>query len=168
MHSMPTLKQLEALPVRHTETVPTSYLDEMGHMNVQHYLGMASKAAGKILSACGVDRDYLEKKRSGTFALRQFLNYLAEVHAGDTVHVRIQMIGRDKKKFHMMHYLVNETTETLAATVEVLGAHADLELRRTTPMPDNIAARLDELIAQSRALGWDPPLCGLMRVRDEQ
>jgi hypothetical protein len=73
------------------------------------------------------------------------------------------MIGRSAKRIHFMLFMINESRDTLAATVETLGAHADMRLRRTSPYPPHIAARIDALIAESEALGWDAPVCGMIR-----
>ncbi|NWF67555.1 MAG: hypothetical protein HXY40_00575 [Chloroflexi bacterium] len=92
------------------------------------------------------------------------MRYLAEVHVGDTVTVRMRMIARGAKKLHYINYMVNETQGVLASTMEVLAAHADLLRRRTSPYPPEIAAQIDAMIAQHAALDWEAHLCGVIRV----
>ena len=50
----------------------------------------------------------------------------------------------------------------LAATQEHVGAHIDMNVRRMTPFPDDIARRFDQLVHEQNKVGWDPPLCGAM------
>jgi acyl-CoA thioester hydrolase len=52
----------------------------------------------------------------------------------------------------------------LAATGEFLGAHIDMNTRRTSPFAPQIAANLDRIIAEHSALGWDTPVSGAMKV----
>lgn len=58
--------------------------------------------------------------------------------------------------------MLNESTGALAATLEVLGAHADLRTRRTSSFPAPIAAQIDAVLDQQRRLAWEPPLCGVI------
>jgi acyl-CoA thioester hydrolase len=91
------------------------------------------------------------------------VRYLAECRVGDVVNVRGRMIGRSAKRIHFMLFMVNETNGMLAATIETLGAHADMKLRRTSPYPTPIAAQIDALIMESEKLDWEAPVCGAIR-----
>ena len=59
-------------------------------------------------------------------------------------------------------FMVNETRGTLASIFECVNSFADLTVRRTAPYPDEIAARIDTLLAKHRALDWAAPVCGVM------
>lgn len=155
-----TLIQLEALPLTHRATITDGYLDLMGHMNVRHYLGLFDDATWHFFAGFGMDHHYYTTSGNGSFALQQFIFYLAEVRADETVAVRSRVLARSSKRIQFMHFMVNETTGRLAATVESLGSHADLTARRTSPFPADIAARLDALLAQHQQLSWPAPICG--------
>ncbi|MFN8374982.1 MAG: thioesterase family protein [Anaerolineae bacterium] len=92
------------------------------------------------------------------------MRYLAEVHIGDTVTVRMRLMGRSARRIHYMNFMVNETQQALASTMEVLATHADLVARRSSPIPADIAARLDELLAQHKTLAWAVPLSGAIQL----
>lgn len=160
---MISLKKLNALPVYYRKTIPDDYLDVMGHMNIRWYMTLFDEAAWHFFNSFGMDRQYYEASNNGAFALKQFIRYLAEVHAGETVAVRTRVLGRSAKRIHFMHFLINETTGKLATTMESLGSHADLAARRTSPFPDSIAAVLDTMIAEQDQLGWAAPLCGVIQ-----
>lgn len=66
--------------------------------------------------------------------------------------------------FHFMCFMINETTGKLAATLEVLGTHADLTVRRASPLAPAIAAKLDKKLAKDATLGWEPPLSGAIKL----
>jgi acyl-CoA thioesterase FadM len=61
-----------------------------------------------------------------------------------------------------MGFMLNETHDRLASTLEALVAHADLRVRRSTPFPPSLAARLEGVLAEHAALDWEAPLSGIM------
>jgi len=160
---MISIEQLKTLPIFYRETIPPDYLDVMGHMNVRWYMTLFDEAAWRFFVSFGMDRDYYERYHSGAFALQHFIRYLAEVHVGETVSVRIRVLGRTTKRIHFMHFLFNETTGKLATTMEALASHADLSARNTSPFPEAIANRLDTLIAEHNQIDWEAPICGVIQ-----
>ena len=157
------LDLVRALPCYHQAHIPESYLDVMGHMNIQYYVALFNSAAVNLLISVGMTEAYIRTERNGAFALQQHINYVAEVHAGELVAIHGRVLGRSPKRLHFMLFMVNETTQKLAATLETLNAHADLDLRRTTPYPSPLAENLDTLLAEHTALPWPAPLSGAMR-----
>ncbi len=158
-----TQTQIEQLPLFHRITIPESYIDVFGHMNVRQYIGIFDDAAWHFFASFGMNEIYYHEVHAGAFALRQMINYIAEVHVGETVAIRSRMLGRSAKRFHFMQFMLNETTGKLAATIEVLGSHADTEARRTSPFPEDIAQQIDNIIATQNQLAWDAPICGILR-----
>jgi len=158
------LALLEALPVYFRKTIPAEYLDIMGHMNIRWYFDMFAKAGRKLFSAHGLDEDYFRGGNFGVFTLKQYIQYLAEVRVGQTVVIHTRLIGRSDKRFHFMHFMINDTTTQLAATFEALITHADLNIRRAAPMPSHIAQQFDVTLAKDGPLDWVTPVCGAMRL----
>src|SRR5207253_33620 len=99
--------------------------------------------------------------QAGTFALESHVRFIAEVLAGHRVSVRSRLIGRSAKLYHFLHFLVNETTGKLSATGEFIGGHVDMRVRRTSPLPPEITAVFDRLLAEHQRLEWKSPLCGV-------
>jgi acyl-CoA thioester hydrolase len=160
---IPTLTQLEQLPCFNRMTIGAEHLDVMGHMNVRHYIAIFDEAAWRFFASFGMDEAYYAGGEGGGFALQQSVRYLAECRVGDVVSVRARLIGRSAKRIHFMLFMVNETNGTLAATIETLGAHADMRIRRMSPYPPDLAAKIDAVIAESEALAWAAPVCGVIR-----
>ncbi len=159
-----TLTQLEQLPLTHRATVTEGYLDLMGHMNVRHYLGIFDDATWQFFASFGMDHHYYTASGNGSMALQQFIFYVAEVRADETVSIRSRLFGRTPKRLHCMHFMINDTTERLAATVESLVSHADLSARRASPYPPEIAAEIDIILAGHNQLDWQAPLCGAISL----
>jgi acyl-CoA thioester hydrolase len=158
------MASIEELPVYHRETISDEYLDLMGHMNVRWYMALFGKAAWNYYPILGLSQHYFRKTRTGTFALKQFIQYYAEVRVDQTVSVRIRFLNRSERRFHLMHFMINETTAKLAATLEILSTFADLKKRRSVPIPPEIARRMDAQLESNRQLKWEAQVCGVIHV----
>lgn len=164
MHQDSELKDIQNLPRYHTETIPEEYLDIMGHMNVRWYVVLFSRAVTGLFREIGMTEEYFAPGESGSFALRQFINYLAEVRVGEEISVHTRLVGRSEKRIHLVHFMVNQSRQVLSATMEALISHADLKLRKTSPFPPEIASRIDSLVSSCNELPWAPPLCGAIQA----
>lgn len=153
---------LTALPITHRAVIPDSYRDDMGHMNVMWYTYLFDRATVALFGLFGMDRAHLETNRAGCFALTQHFRYLAEVHIGKHVTVRSRVLGRSAKRFHLMHFMVIDDADRLAATAEFLGTYIDMTVRRSAPLPPTITEAFDRLLAEHSRVGWDAPACGAM------
>lgn len=160
---MVEISQINQLPCFHRATIPQEYLDVMGHMNIRHYMGLFDDAAWDFFAAFGMTQAYYDDTLGGAFALEQHIRYLAEVHVGESVAIYTRINGRSAKRIHFIHFMINETTSKLAATLEVIASHADRKIRRTSPFPPAIAAQIDQILVKHNRLGWDAPLCGVMK-----
>ena len=158
------LESIEKLPLYHREAIPADYLDAMGHMNVRWYMALFDTAVWQFFTSYGLDQDYFMKEQSGVFALKHFIQYYAEVKKEETVGIRIRLLGRSDKRLHFMAFMINESTGQLASTMEVLGTHADLTVRRASPLGSSIAKKIDEKLAKDAALDWEAPVSGVIKL----
>jgi acyl-CoA thioester hydrolase len=153
------------LPITAQAEIPTSYLDEMGHMNVMWYTHLFSRAVWGLFNLIGFDADYMQTHHAGSFALELHVRYLAEVKAGQHVTLRTRALGRTAKRIHYLHFLsIDEFDGKLSATGEIVSAHVDMNVRRQAPFPESIAAKFDELLEAHRQLKWEAPIVGTMRA----
>ena len=159
-----TVEQARHLPRYHHETIPEDYLDAMGHMNVRYYMAVFDNGGWKMLEAVGMDEAYYRENRAGGFGLRHFISYINEVHVGERVAVHSRLLGCSDTRIHFLHFMVNETRHTIAATLEGVGAHADLLARKITPYPPAVLQKIKALVREHQALDWDAPTCGILGV----
>jgi acyl-CoA thioester hydrolase len=164
MPPQPSLTQITELPRTHAAAIPPNYLDEMGHMNVMWYTYLFSQGIRGLLEHIGLNLDYIESKHAGTFALEKHVRYLAEVRVGEQVEVYSRAIARNGSRLHFVQFLVNATRGQLASIMETVSVHVDLNARRSSPMPSEIASQFDAMVAQHQTLSWQAPLCGIMGV----
>ncbi len=161
MPSLPSVSDLNVLPLHHQATIIPEYLDSMGHMNIQYYLHLYTRAIPSFYASLGMDETYF-RSHNGFFTLNHCISYYAEVLLGETVAIHSRMVGYSAKRLHFMFLMVNETTGRLASTLEELDTHADLTLRRTSAFPDVIMTRIHQRFAADARLDWQAPLCGVL------
>lgn len=145
-------------------TVPESYRDQNGHMNMRWYLAIFDDAGDKLYLQLSLTPDYHRRHGTGTFDLEHHLHFLSEVLPGDNVAVYARLVAHSAKRLHYLMFMVNETKDRLAATFECVASFADLSARRTVPFPPEIASKIAASVAAHATLNWPAPVCGVMRA----
>ena len=156
--------QVATLPCTHSETIPVSYLDEMGHMNVRWYTHLFSSGSTGFMQLIDLGWEKIAKQHGGTFILESHTRFLSEVRVGQTVHMHARLIGRSTKRYHLLQFMVNEDKQDISAVNEAVVAHIDLRMRRQASMPVDASRKLDEFLAEHQKLNWDPPVCGVIKA----
>ncbi len=133
------------LPVTARRRVPQSWTDYNGHMNETHYLEIASKASDRFMELIGCDAAYIKAGLS-FFTAENHIQYLEEVHAGEMLSVTTQVLSYTGKKLQLFHTILRENG-AVAATMETLLLHMDLNARRTALPPDDVVTRIEEFVA---------------------
>ena len=152
------------LPIMHRATIPESYLDDMGHMNVMWYTHLFGQATGGLFELIGLTDPYFQSNQAGSFALEQRFRYLAEVRVGEKVTIRSCVLGHSAKLLHAFHIMTKGDTNVVAATGEFIGAHVDMRVRRTSPFPPFILESLDRLVTEHGRVDADPKLKWTMKI----
>ncbi len=153
------------LPVLVEATVTPDHIDGNGHMNIRHYLELDTWSVVVICEDVGIDDIYRTQRRMGVFTAEHQLRYYREMQEGAKLSVHARVLARSDKAAHLMAFLVDRTNDRLANTLELVLVHVDLESRRVTPMPDDIADGFDRYVQQSAEQTWEAPVCGVMGVR---
>jgi acyl-CoA thioester hydrolase len=156
------LEKIAQLPTIYRLTIPETFLDENGHMNMRYYLHVFDDAGYPLANSLGLTPDYHAQHHTGGFDLEHHIHYMNEVRAGDEVTVAARLVARSAKRIHYLMFMVNETRGSLAAIFECVNSFADLSVRKTAPYPPEIATRIDSLLAEHAALDWSAPVCGIM------
>lgn len=131
------------LPVTVARQVPSSWADYNGHMNETHYLEAGAQATDRFMEIVGADAAYVAAGRS-FFTVESHVRFVAEVHAGDHLTVTTQLLAGAGKKMHLFHSLACKGA--VAATVETMLVHMDLNTRRSSEPAPEVAARIAALV----------------------
>ena len=156
------LTDVQQLPETFSRTIPEDYLDSMGHMNVMWYTHLFSMGFVGLMKLFGVTDVFDGRHDSGSFALESHIRYLSEVRVGQTIRIHSRMIGRSDKRFHVLHFMTNDDKQDVSATLEIVSSFVSLSQRRTAPVPPQLADPMDRLVAESQAMKWAAPVCGIM------
>ena len=140
----------------HREAVRPEWIDYNGHMNVAYYVLAFDHACDAFLDYIGMDEAYRERTGGTTFTVEAHVTYQREVAEGNPLRFTTQLLGYDAKRIHFFVQMYHADEGYLAATVEWLTLHVDLEARRVAPMPDEITSRLAEIHATHKALPRPP------------
>jgi len=117
------------------------HCDQVGHMNVMWYVGKFDEATWNLFLRIGLTPRYLRSNQRGMAAVDQHIEYRRELHAGDVVAVRSEILQVEGRKIRFRHQMTNEDTGEVAAVTTLLGVHMDTQARKACPFPPEILAR---------------------------
>ncbi|MBU2983693.1 carnitine 3-dehydrogenase [Lentibacter algarum] len=138
------------LPITVHRQVPQSWTDYNGHMNEANYLEASAQATDRFMEMIGCDAAYIAAGNS-YFTVENHVRFLDEVHEGDPLIITTQVLQAEGKKMHLFHRLSGADGK-LAATVETLLLHMDLNVRGTSLPSDEVARKLRDFADGHAAL----------------
>ena len=159
-----SLDEIRQLDRQFQQTIPAEYMDENRHMNVQYYLRVVEGGISAFYIQAGMGDLYERADLYGNYALEQHIRYFAEVLQGDLVSVYVRLLDLSPKHAHFMGFLVNETREQLAASVEAIAMNVDMKIKRGAPFPSEVFSNLEQILNAHQSLPWEAPACGVMRL----
>jgi acyl-CoA thioester hydrolase len=133
-------------------TVLPEWIDYNGHLNMAYYHVLFDKALDHVFDELGIGVDYVRTEGGTSFTMEVHVCYLQELALGDPVEVRYQLLDQDAKRIHVFGGMFHAEKGYLAATSEQLCLHVSMATRRSCPFPDNIQARISEVMDVHRQL----------------
>ena len=134
------------------DKVRPEWIDFNGHMNVAYYVLAFDWATDAFFDFAGIGERYRKHRGGSTFALQNNVCYLRELREGEQIRVTTRLLGLDEKRVHYFHTMYRADSSDPAATIECLSIHVDLNARKVTSFPDDIFARLSEILSAHAAL----------------
>lgn len=157
-----SMSKVHLLPRLKEYNITHEYIDSNGHLNTKWYWTMFVESVWKLFDLFGMDEAYQSKNNCGCVAFRHTTDFLNEVMEDQSVSLFARLIERSKsgKRLHYMLFMMNETTNSLAAIMEGNTAFMDRTVRKVKPFPPEILANIDRMIQEQNNEGWEPPLSG--------
>jgi acyl-CoA thioester hydrolase len=146
-------------------TVAPDWIDYNGHMNVAYYVLAFDRATDRLFDHLGIGEGYRRATNHSIFALEAHVTYEHELRAGDAFEIATQLIDADRKRLHLFHAMTRPESGELAATIEVMGLHVDMRGPRSAPLPDDLFAKVEALLAEHRRLPQPPQLGRKIGIR---
>jgi acyl-CoA thioester hydrolase len=128
--------------VSSTMRVEPAWIDYNGHMNMAYYHVLFDRAVDEGFGLVGLGQEYLAEHKSSFFVAEIHTLYRRELKMHDTARATLQLIDYDEKRIHYYMELRHAEEGWVAATMESLSLHVDMETRKVSPFPDDIAANL--------------------------
>jgi acyl-CoA thioester hydrolase len=148
-----------AFPVTFRGIVYPWHIDHMGHMNVQHYVGMFDQASWVLLAWLGLDGKYFSTNHRGMAALEQSISYKCELRTGDIFEIRSSILEVREKIVQLRHDMYNVNSDILAASTTILAVHLDTDTRKSLPLPLELRERARAFIASPHTREQEVALC---------
>ena len=138
---------MSELPVTYRGVTYPWQCDHMNHMNVMWYVGKFDEATWNLFSMIGLTPSYFREKQCGLAAVQQNITYKRELHPGDVIVIRSEILEVKEKMIRFLHEMRKEETQEIAATSELISVHIDTSLRKSCPLPKEVIERAREMIA---------------------
>ncbi|MDM4772306.1 thioesterase family protein [Solimonas sp. SE-A11] len=153
-----------AQPFRlHRATVPAEWIDVNDHMNVERYYHVLYRAQVEVTEHLELGRNYVASRGLSKMVVESNFRFERELRLGEQVEVRSRLLGVDRKRIHFFHELWNLDRDMRAAVGEQIDVHVDLATRRSAPLPEDVLARLQRIVAAQAALPAVPARLTLAR-----
>ncbi len=130
----------------HERVVPNEWVDYNGHTNDSRYMQITSEAGDRFMRLIGVDEPYLQSGRS-YYTVESHLNFVAQSHAGDPLHVTVQLLSHDAKRLHIFTVVHRTDDDSIVATAEHMMLHVDATAGKSSPASAEIQATLAGIAA---------------------
>lgn len=134
--------------------VRDEWIDFNGHMTNAAYVTAFDIASVALLHHVGIDPEYRARQRCSTFALELHTVFHRELAPRAPYLIETRVLDFDAKRIHLFHQMKNAEEGFLAASLEVVTIHVDLDKRRSAPLPENIVEELKRFRGTSDSLGW--------------
>ena len=144
------------------DVVRPEWIDANDHMNVGYYLVVFDLATDEFMRWVGLGQEYRRVRQVTTFCLEAHVTYHREVRQGDPLRFTTQLLGHDAKRLHYIHAMYHARDGYLAATNELTSLHVSVAMRRSTPMGDEVLARLAAIQKAHDALPRPPQVGRVM------
>ena len=126
-------------------TVLPEWIDYNGHMNMGYYLvAFDHIATDQFYDSMNIGVAQKQAAGKTTFTLGANIDFIREVHKGDSLRLTTQLVDFDHKRLHYIHCMYHADHNYLAATNECLGMYIDLETRRSTSFTEEQMARFQQ------------------------
>lgn len=129
-------------PVMHIED---NWVDYNGHLNQAYYGVIFDRAIDLALLPVGLGPDYIKDRNCSYMAVESHTCFVREIMKADPVRVLSRVMDVDDKRLHMFCELQHAQEGWLAATIEFMFLHIDMQVRRTSPWPRELRTRLEAL-----------------------
>ena len=146
-------KQIIQAPLSlYNDVVRPEWIDYNKHMNEGFYAVAFCAATDHFLDYIGIGVEYHRRTQCTIYTVETHLNYLRELKEGAPLRFTTQLLAFDAKRLQLFHHMYHAEEGFLAATFEAMMLHVDQRIVRTTPMPKEVLAELEQIYAAHHSI----------------
>ena len=131
--------------------IKPEWIDQNGHLNMAYYGVLFDTGMDEAAKSFGLGWDYTSGGTHTTYSAEFRIRYVRELHLGDKVRARFQLLDVGPKAFHFCQELIHNDG-WLAATGEGISLHIDQSGPRVAPYPEDVFNKLSAMRAKHAAL----------------
>ena len=146
-------------------TVIDDWIDYNGHMNMAFYNVVFDKGVDHLFDTVGLGVAYVEATNASCFTMETHVTYAQEVVLHDPLRVSVQLLDFDPKRLHVFLQMFHAEQGYLAATMEQMVLHVDLNQRKAMPMPASVLDDLQQLATAHSGLEIPPAVGRTIKIR---
>ena len=147
------------------QSIRPEWIDYNGHLNMSYYMVLFDQCVDAAFEGFGLGPHYAEQKKASYYTLEVHVTYLQELHLEDMVNVTLQVLDYDSKRTHYFEEMHHAEKGFLAATMECICMHVDLNTKRSTPFPDDVLAKIAAMHEKHRLLPVPPQVGHVIGIK---
>ena len=127
------------------KTVKDEWIDYNGHFNMAYYLVLFDECLDEAMILLGLGPEYVEENGASYFTLQANVSYLQELPAKAPVQTSLQILDFDEKRLHYVLQMRHADEGWVAAIMEAISIHVDMNEKRSSPFPDEVLAKMKDM-----------------------
>lgn len=132
------------------DTVKPWEIDVFGQSAFPFYIHRFSAGGIQAFAQFGMTPAYMREQRRGMSTFEFQLEFLGELHAGDSVHVKTALLHLGNSSIRVLHRMFNGRTGGLVASLDQFGVHLNVDARRPTAFPDALRERARAILIRPK------------------
>ena len=128
------------------QIIKKEWTDYNNHMNMAYYVLVFDQIWEKILGKFKMGEQSAKTTNMSTMVVETHTTYNNEVKEGDEVEINLTFFDHDKKRLHFKMEMIEKSTKTLSATLEMLSLYIDLSKRKVAEFEDEKVKIMDDFI----------------------
>ena len=141
----------EDLFISRGHTVKPEWIDAYDHMNMAKYVQLFDDVTYALLDRVDLGLEYTKRTMQGLFVVDARVKFLKELRVGTPLEVTMRLVGVDHVRLHLWLEMREAGSNSISATQEQVGLHADLARRKTLRFSDEQRSALQSVVDRHRA-----------------
>lgn len=131
--------------------IEKDWIDYNGHLNMAYYMVLFDRSLEDLFTVFGMGPQYAATRKLTSYSAEAHICYIRELHLGHKVRCSAHLLDFDEKRVRIYQEMRHEDG-WLAATLETLTLHVDMNGPKVAPFPPDVLANIEKVRQQHAAL----------------